>query len=308
MQETWTQQDDQIVQQMSPKAGRRPFPRPLFLDETSNSSDSQLSNPPPVPDVYWTGHHNEASFGAVPFLMKATYKHKEIWIMVDTPKFSKAAVDDVVSVTGERGPDFLFLTHVDDTADHGKWANHFPSLREIFHSGDLGRHNWIGDRTLEAVDVLLPSVDVSSDDSQESLVAYTLEGEVLPISDWQDQWERGSIMEGTDVVILHTPGHSPGSITLYRRASKDGTNPGILFTGDTYAYTTRDGGKMTGFGRYGNDLEQQVDTLSKLLKLEWDVIAAGHGHSRDYRREDDSVKAAELRQAQEDLVPRLQAS
>merc|ERR1712165_425939 len=30
-----------------------------------------------------------------------------------------------------------------------------PNMKRIFHSGDLGEHNWIGDETLEDVEVLL---------------------------------------------------------------------------------------------------------------------------------------------------------
>ena len=61
---------------------------------------------------------------------------------------------------------------------------------------------------------------------------------------------------------------------------------------------------MTGFGRYGNNLEQQASTLSKLLKLDWDVVAAGHGLSRDYRGVDRRVKVDELQIALNDLVGR----
>ena len=105
-----------------------------------------------VPDVYWVGHHNSASFGAIPYLFRT---HDNKWIMVDTPKYGSSAIRAVTSLTGPKGPDFLVLTHVDDTADHLQWANHFaPILRRIFHSGDLGRHNWLGDKTLEDVEVL----------------------------------------------------------------------------------------------------------------------------------------------------------
>lgn len=293
VEESWKEADEQLVQQMSSSQEKRPFPRPLLLDD----------NVEPLQDVYWTGHHNEASFGAVPFLVKVRHEGEDsVWIMVDTPKYSKAAVDDVISVTGEQGPQYLFLTHVDDTADHGKWVARFPDMHEIFHTGDLGRHNWIGDRTLEDVDILLPVV--SAEDSSGSLTAYSLNGQVLP-RDWREQWEAGSILKDSNVVILHTPGHSPGSITLYKRPNNDEGSPGIIFTGDTYAYTYREGGKMTGFGRYGNNLEQQAETLGKLLELDWDIVAAGHGISRDYRGQSFAVKAAELKVAQEDLVPRL---
>lgn len=300
--------------ELNSDARSSPFPRPLFLDETNDSIE-------PVPDVFWVGHHNEASFGAVPFLVRAQHNNESVWIMVDTPRYSAGAVDDVLSVVmtvgtnnndndQTNGPHYLFLTHVDDTADHGKWAERFPQMRQIFHAGDLGRHNWIGDRTLEDVDILLPNVERYGDDVDPNLLtAYSLDGQVLP-SDWQEQWEAGSILHDSDVVILHTPGHSPGSITLYKRPSRrdesasQHRSPGIIFTGDTYAYTKAQSGKMTGFGRYGNNLEQQARTLAKLINLDWDIVAPGHGLSRDYRGVDKPVKVDELEIALNDLVGR----
>ena len=44
---------------------------------------------------------------------------------------------------------------------------------------------------------------------------------------------------------------------------------------------------MTGFPRYGNNRREQAKTLAKLYDyLEWRVIVPGHGHVRDYTRQD----------------------
>ena len=108
----------------------------------------------------------------------------------------------------------------------------------------------------------------------------------------------GNLVDGTAgmneeaFVILHTPGHSPGSISLLFRPKLDSSHKckGILFTGDTYSWTTRDGGKMTGFPRYGNNLSQQAQTLRQIGKISnlWDIIAPGHGHLRSYLELKDS--------------------
>jgi glyoxylase-like metal-dependent hydrolase (beta-lactamase superfamily II) len=183
------------------------------------------------------------------------------------------------------------LTHVDDTADHGKWAEAFD-LQRIFHEGDLGRHNWIGDTTLQDVEILLSTSDTAS---ASGLAAFALDGTPIPLERWLAEKDASS-----NVIILHTPGHSPGSISLYKRPdSTDGT--GLLFTGDTYGYTTRDTGHMTGFPQYGNDLCQQSEILQQLLGLDWQVIAPGHGHPRDYRN-DDSVRKQEMQQALEEMT------
>lgn len=240
----------------------------LALSPKLNNLKLPFPRPTTMPDVYFVGHHNEASFGATPYLTQVEVNGSLVWIMVDSPKYSKLSRDAVTSLTGPDGPDYLFLTHVDDVAGHQDWKREFPSLKRIFHSGDLGKNNWIGDKTLEDVEILLPDVD--GDISDDGLNMYSVDGIVLKsLEDTQD-----------DVVILHTPGHSPGSISLYQRPTSP-ARPGVLFTGDTYGYTTRTN-QMTGFHQYGNNLQKQAQVLQQLLAYDWDVILPGHGHMKDY--------------------------
>ena len=290
---TWTDEDQKIAQglRIGGTADKEPpFPRP-FLHS--------------VPNVYWMGHHNETSLGATPYLFEGTNQGKKVWIMVDTPRFGPSAQRAVESLTGPDGPDYLFLTHVDDTADHKKWVDHYNkngtnNLQRIFHAGDLGRHNWLGDFSLEDVEILLPQQQ-SSGKSREGTTAYSLEGQLLD-EDWYETYPE-------ELVVLHTPGHSPGSITLYQRPNKKEDKPGILFTGDSYGWTTRLGGRMTGMGRYGNDLRLQAKILRRFLDLDWQVIAPGHSHPRDYRSIEDRdkqkvIQKDELSVAVDDLLAR----
>lgn len=235
------------------------FPR-LFLDD--------------IVDVYWVGHHNSASFGAIPYLFRTP---DNTWIMVDTPKYGSSAIQAITSLTGPKGPDFLVLTHVDDTADHSKWANHFaPHLRRVFHSGDLGEHNWLGDKTLEDVEILLENHSPSNE-----LVVFSLNGERTYNVEWS---------ELSEPVLIHTPGHSPGSISLFYSV---GTECKILFSGDTYSFSTRTN-SMTGFPCYGHDRKLQARTLEKLIDLDFTVVAPGHGHPRDYRGVDPHLRKEEM--------------
>jgi glyoxylase-like metal-dependent hydrolase (beta-lactamase superfamily II) len=273
VEDAWTTADQHMVDRMS-LSNNKPFPRPFLSDESLS--------------VYWLGHHNEASFGATPYLLETTVgvNSAPIHVMIDTPKYSISSVKAVERITGPKGPDYLFLTHVDDTADHGKWVDHYQgTLKRVFHAGDLGRHNWLGDQSLAKVEQLLPLVPANG----ASLTAYSLDGTILT-----DNWLTSN---KDSVVILHTPGHSPGSITLWDR------HQGILFTGDTYAWTTREGGHMSGFPRYGYDLRQQADTLRKLVELPgWTMVAPGHGHPRDYRLLEESAKGEELQEALQELI------
>jgi len=68
------------------------------------------------------------------------------------------------------------------------------------------------------------------------------------------------------LTVIHTPGHTPGSICLYDPVSK------VLFTGDTVF----EGGS---FGRtdIGGDEEQMIASLEKLTKVDAAALYPGHG-------------------------------
>ena len=284
----------------------------LILNPKLN--DRPLPFPRPVPglegfDVHYLGHHNSASFGAVPYLvMGMDHDHcnnrdYRVSVMVDTPKFSPAAVRAVTSLVGETGPDYLLLSHVDDTADHGKWRDHFPSLKRIFHQGDLGRHNWIGDDSLEHVEILLKGIthpNPNSDDDDDNLngwKAWNLDGSDTTLD------TNGYNDNNSQFVILHTPGHSPGSITLlFRGTNSDHDTKCVLFTGDTYGFSARENA-MTGFPRYGYDLKLQSQTLQKINNLpQWDAILPGHGLPRIYTTDDETLKEQDIQTAAEKLA------
>jgi len=247
-------------------------------------------------------YHNELSFGATPYLIKATFRGKICWILCDTPKFTKASIDAVTSLTGPNGPDYLFLTHVDDTAHHNLWVDKFPNLKRIMNSRELD-NNWIGDKTLE-------DVEISLDDTKSwihnldgipvsALPNNSILGDSNDITNSLTKQSRNDLLyndeqnDDDDVLLLHTPGHSPGSTTLYRLPKKSNNNHGILFTGDTYGFTTLNGGHMTGFPNYGDNLKVQAQSLNKLKKIRWDTIAPGHGHPRDYRNLGSNMKKNE---------------
>lgn len=240
---------------MKPELNGRPlpFPRPVS---------------PNVPDVHFVGYHNPRSFGAAPYLISipsSSSQSEPTWILVDTPLFSKGAVGTVESLTGPDGPSHLILTHVDDTADHNLWKERFPNMKRIFHAGDLGKYNWIGDESLENVEILLESRS-----SRDQLQHFDLDGNLIG----SDNSEP--------VVLVHTPGHTPGSISVLKKSTEEGT-PGVLLTGDTFTYTTRAGGHGSGMPRYNKESrELQSKILRLLLDLDWEVLAPGHGHARDY--------------------------
>ena len=257
-----TEGEQKLAKQMaiSPKVNGldKPFPRRL--------SDS----------AWHVGHHNSKSFGACPYL---TCSPGGEWILVDSPKHSKSSVETILEVTAGKPPSYMVLTHVDDTADHQKWKEQFPSIRRIFHSGDLGVHNWIGDTSLERVEILLHE---TSSDSE--LQAFSIDGTPLSTEDASE----------LPLVLFHTPGHSPGSISLLSREGE-----GVLFSGDTLGYTTRTN-SLTGFPRYGNNQALQASILDQIKELEWNLVAPGHGHTRLLKTDDE--KEAMMKDAKEELL------
>ncbi len=270
-----------------------------------------------VQNVYYLGHHNEKSFGAMPYLVQGKLtttndrKNNKILtnVMVDVPKFSPSAVRTVTSLTGNDGPDFMFLTHIDDTADHQKWKERFPKMKRIIHHLDtLPENNWLNDNSLKDSEIVLFTESNHQDDF---IQAWTLNGKSIKIapSSLVESLEGGHSRDLEvqhnekdqfgNFIIIHTPGHSAGSISLlyyFLDNAKDNIiDPslgqlndkriGVFFTGDTYAFTSRDGGRMTGFPRYGNDTKLQAKTISNIIDTfseYWDVIAPGHGHVRNY--------------------------
>ncbi|MBU4246176.1 MAG: MBL fold metallo-hydrolase, partial [Nanoarchaeota archaeon] len=80
--------------------------------------------------------------------------------------------------------------------------------------------------------------------------------------------DDGDLIKSGDLKlkVIHTPGHTKGSICLYDEKNK------ILFSGDTVFAGS--------FGRVdfpGSSSREMKQTLEKLSKLEIDKILPGHG-------------------------------
>lgn len=79
--------------------------------------------------------------------------------------------------------------------------------------------------------------------------------------------------------VLHTPGHSPGSICLYEEAT------GVLFTGDTLFE-----GSCGRFDQPGGDPAALADSLERLLELPAGVrVYSGHGPETTLVREQRTI-------------------
>ncbi|XP_020113125.1 uncharacterized protein LOC109727412 isoform X2 [Ananas comosus] len=144
------------------------------------------------------------------------------------------------------GARYMFLTHKDDVGDHEKWSKRLKCER-ILHSGD---------------------VEASTAD-----VEMKLHGE-------------GPWSIGNDFELVHTPGHTKGSVCLYYKPLK------VLFTGDHLA-KSEESDDLVIFPIYNrHSVSLQLDSVKKLINLNFEWILPGHG--RRIRFKDNQEKNSAL--------------
>jgi len=107
---------------------------------------------------------------------------------------------------------------------------------------------------------------VESGDTEMSLAGF-FDGKLKPRRVAR-KLKEGDIVNagGAEIEVIHTPGHTPGSICLYDKATK------TLYSGDTVF--------ADGVGRTdtpGGDPAALQESLKKLAKLSVDRIMPGHG-------------------------------
>jgi glyoxylase-like metal-dependent hydrolase (beta-lactamase superfamily II)/ferredoxin len=127
------------------------------------------------------------------------------------------------------GVRYILLTHRDDVADHARYAAALRAER-ILHSADRTRDTW----------------DV------ERLVA----GEA-------------PVALAKDLLLIPTPGHSPGSICLLY----DGR---VLLSGDHLAWDSARGA-LTAHPAYASDWTRQRASVARLAEYAFEWLLPGHG-------------------------------
>uniref|UniRef100_A0A0E0NN95 Metallo-beta-lactamase domain-containing protein n=1 Tax=Oryza rufipogon TaxID=4529 RepID=A0A0E0NN95_ORYRU len=146
------------------------------------------------------------------------------------------------------GARYMFLTHRDDVADHRKWAERLKCER-IIHSGDVER----------------ATVDV--------------ERKLTGNGPWNI---------GADFELIHTPGHTQGSVCLFYKPVK------ALFTGDHVA-KSEESDDLYLFLMYSRQpVSLQLDSMRKLLKLDFEWFLPGHGyriHYKDVHAKDSAIES-----------------
>lgn len=210
-------------------------------DEVKEAQDGMPIPVPECPGVYHCGFHSEKSFGATSYLIV----RKDGNILMDAPRFNPLLAKKIAALGGVK---HMILSHIDDIADHDRWAAHFGCPR-VMHGSEIGP------------DIADIEVQLSGEGP------WALDGSLL--DDGQ--------LDG-DVLLVHTPGHSKGSICLWHAPTQ------AMFTGDHLGYSER-AGRVSIFPRYNKvSIRQQLDSVEKLLA--WDFLHVLPGHGRRFHLRD----------------------
>uniref|UniRef100_A0A0E0GFA6 Metallo-beta-lactamase domain-containing protein n=1 Tax=Oryza nivara TaxID=4536 RepID=A0A0E0GFA6_ORYNI len=190
-----------------------------------------------LPGVYLCGYHSQDSYGATSYLLT----HPDGNILVDSPRYTTKLAENIEKLGGAR---YMFLTHMDDVADHRKWAERLKCER-IIHSGDVE--------------------DVTAD------VEWKLTG--------NGPWDIGA-----DFELIHTPGHTEGSVCLFYKPVK------ALFTGDHVA-KSEESDDLDLFLMYS---KQSAGQHEKIVEVNFEWFLPGHGyriHYKDVRAKDSAIES-----------------
>ena len=143
--------------------------------------------------------------------------------------------------------------------DHAKWAAHYKALRLIH---------------------------------REEVVERVKECEIQ--LEGTGPWAVGEKGDLDEMMLIHTPGHTAGSTTLYHKPSRSMftgiTHPmpqrsriPIFSTGDHFGYSEKTGG-LTILARYNKySVAAQFESLKKLLDYDFISVYPGHGHRLEFK-------------------------
>eukprot|EP00270_Netrium_digitus_P000241 TRINITY_DN1022_c0_g1_i2.p1 TRINITY_DN1022_c0_g1~~TRINITY_DN1022_c0_g1_i2.p1 ORF type:complete len:364 (+),score=89.37 TRINITY_DN1022_c0_g1_i2:209-1300(+) len=129
-------------------------------------------DPVTLPGVFHCGYHSKASYGATSYFVQLPGGN----ILVDSPRYTESLAKKLEEMGGVK---CLFLTHIDDVADHERWAKRFGCMR-VLHFHDVNH------RTAE--------------------VEQQLQGEGPWLLDGFDS---------DDVQLIFTPGHTQGCVSMH---------------------------------------------------------------------------------------------
>ena len=239
-----------------PPAGLSKQAREAFPELIATSGDERSGT-----RVYHLGYHSAKSFGATSYLVLPDGdRWKDAAFMTDSPRYFRPLADQIEQLLKREGRQlrYIFLTHVDDVADHEKWAERFQ-VRRIMHADDIDDADERS--TLASIEIPL-----------------TGSGPWLLTPESVTKWPAGAASPAPDrhgVKIIHVPGHTRGCIAAI-------VDNYVAFTGDHIAYSeTRNA--VTGFPQVcWFDWSLVIESTAKLAEEAFVWIMPGHGRRYHY--------------------------
>lgn len=146
-------------------------------------------------------------------------------------------------------------SHFDHIGNHHEFADRAIHISEAHILVRPDRHNTVADDYVsDDIFTALPPGDWEAtryDVKPAPAQTYLDEGEFIDLGD-------------RNFEVLHLPGHSPGSIALYEKAT------GILFSGDVIY----DG--PLAYEAYHTEMQQYVNSMKRVLELSVSIAHGGH--------------------------------
>jgi glyoxylase-like metal-dependent hydrolase (beta-lactamase superfamily II) len=170
------------------------------------------SFPEPVAgNVFFCGFASEDSFGASSYLIV----RPEGNVLVDSPRFTEPLVRRIEAMGGVR---WMFLTHIDDVADHAKWRERFGCDRIMRPGLDVERP--LGDRpeTLAPDLLAIPTPGHTRDHSVLLHRNFLFTGDHL--------WGKGTGLHASRSVCWYSWEEQRRSVELLRAYEFDWILPG----------------------------------------------------------------------------------
>ena len=113
----------------------------------ADAREASSSFPEPIEDgVYYCGFASERSYGASSYLVVRDGGN----VLVDSPRAAEPLMKRIEAMGGVR---WMFLTHADDVADHGRWHERFGCER-VLHEADAAPATRDVERRLEGTEPL----------------------------------------------------------------------------------------------------------------------------------------------------------
>jgi hydroxyacylglutathione hydrolase len=174
----------------------------------------------------------------------------EVPVLIDAGRNAEAILGNVEKLIDPKKIEFIILTHC-----HHDHTAGVPSLKEATGAKVLigeGEVCDIGD------DVATGSYLYQEDPAEFGVDGTLEEGDVINLGEWS-------------LAVLKTPGHSPGSISLYEPRAK------ALFSGDTLLPH----GNIGRTRRSGEAVKDLVKSVERLAALDVLVLYPGHMEPTD---------------------------